>query len=87
VAAGAHGWLWKLRFAQARAELALASRAWEEALGRTDAVLAQSSASGRVKYQVAGLGARGQALAAMGRTRRSPFYAAESTWRARLVIL
>jgi len=67
-ASGAHGWLWKLRFAQARAELALARGDWHEALRRADTAIAQSSARGRVKYQVAGLGTRGQALAATGRT-------------------
>jgi tetratricopeptide (TPR) repeat protein len=67
-ASGAHGWLWKLRFALAHAELALARHAWEEALRWADEVVAQSRARGRVKYQVAGLGTRGQALAALGRT-------------------
>ena len=67
-ASGAHGWLWKLRFAQARAELALARRTWEEALRWADEVVTQSCARGRVKYQVAGLGTHGQALAALGRT-------------------
>jgi hypothetical protein len=69
--AGAHGWLWKLRFAQARAELALACHAWDEALHLAGDVVAQSGTYGRVKYQVAGLGACGQALAALGRTREA----------------
>jgi class 3 adenylate cyclase/tetratricopeptide (TPR) repeat protein len=69
--AGAHGWLWKLRFAQARAELALARGDWEAALRWADDAITQSRLHGRVKYQVAGVTARGRALDALGRTREA----------------
>jgi tetratricopeptide (TPR) repeat protein len=65
--AGFHGWLWRLRLAQARAEIALARGAWEEALGWAADAVEQSRARARVKYHVLGLAARGQALGASGR--------------------
>jgi tetratricopeptide (TPR) repeat protein len=65
---GAHGWLWRLRFALARAEMALERGDREEALRWAEDTIAQSLALGRVKYQVAGLRARGQALVALART-------------------
>src|SRR5262249_32699285 len=66
-AQGAHGWLWRLRLAQARAEIALARGEWEEAIGFADDAIAQSVLRGRVKYQAAGLETRAKALAALGR--------------------
>jgi tetratricopeptide (TPR) repeat protein len=68
-AQGEHGWLWRLRLSQARAEIALARGDWEEALEHADAAVAQSRIRGRVKYQIAGLQTRAQALAALGRRR------------------
>jgi tetratricopeptide (TPR) repeat protein len=68
---GAHGWIWKLRFAQAQAELALARGNWEHALQHAAEVVARSRALGRVKYEVAGLQVHGQALAAQGHTREA----------------
>jgi tetratricopeptide (TPR) repeat protein len=70
-AQGHHGWLWRLRLAQARAEIALARGAQEEALQWAEDAIGQSRRSGRVKYQVAGLQMRGQALAALGQTRQA----------------
>ncbi len=64
--AGWHGWLWNLRLAQARAEIALARGDAREALRWASDAADQSHAKGRVKYEVAGLGTRGQALAALG---------------------
>jgi transcriptional regulator with XRE-family HTH domain/tetratricopeptide (TPR) repeat protein len=64
-----HGWLWRLRLAEARAEIALARGDWEEAVRWADEAVAQSRLRARVKYEVAGLQTRGQALAALGRTR------------------
>jgi len=63
---GAHGWLWRLRFAQARAELALARGDWEAALRSANSAIEQGHVRGRVKYQVLGLGARARALAGLG---------------------
>jgi len=66
-AAGFHGWLWRLRLAQARAELALARGAWDDALLWADRAIGQSSITERPKYRAVGLGARAEALAALGR--------------------
>jgi len=56
-----------LRFAQARAELALARGEAEEAHRLANDVIARSLATGRVKYEVEGLVAQALALEAMGR--------------------
>ena len=66
-AQGHHGWLWKLRLAQARAEIALARGRWEEALRHAEDALTQGRKRGRVKYQVAGLKTRAEALIALNR--------------------
>jgi tetratricopeptide (TPR) repeat protein len=66
-AGGSHGWLWKLRFAQAQAELALARHEWDEALRLADTAIRHSRDLSRVKYEVLGLKTRGQALASLGR--------------------
>jgi tetratricopeptide (TPR) repeat protein len=65
-ASGFHGWLWRLRLAQARAEIALARGAWEDALLWADRAIGQASTRERPKYRAAGLGARAQALVALG---------------------
>jgi hypothetical protein len=65
-ARGSHGWLWRLRFAQARAELAFASGEWDEALRLAETTIQQSSELGRVKYQILALKTRAQAAAARG---------------------
>lgn len=67
VAQGAHGWLWRLRFATAMGEIALARGAWEEALREAEEVMVQSRRTGRVKYQARGLEIRARALVALGR--------------------
>ncbi|MBI4790725.1 MAG: hypothetical protein HY782_27165 [Chloroflexi bacterium] len=64
---GSHRWLWELRFTQARAELALARYQWEEARAAAEEALARSRATNRVKYEVAALGTRAQALLALNR--------------------
>jgi len=61
-AVGWHGWLWKIRFAQGRAELALARRDWEVAHQLASDVIARSRATGRVKYAAEGHLARARAL-------------------------
>ena len=66
---GFHGWLWRLRLAEARAEIALARGDWEQALCWADDAIDQSRARGRVKYEVAGLISRSHALAGLGRTK------------------
>jgi transcriptional regulator with XRE-family HTH domain/tetratricopeptide (TPR) repeat protein len=67
VAQGAHGWLWRLRFAAARGEIALARSAWDEAAAFAEEVIAQSRRTGRLKYQAYGLEIQARALAALGR--------------------
>jgi len=66
-AAGTHGWLWRLRLAQARAELALARGDMEETLRLVEHAIAQSQARGRVKYHAFGLETRARALNVLGR--------------------
>jgi hypothetical protein len=56
-----------MRLPQARAEIALARANWSDAARWAEEAMAHSGACGRVKYQVLGLGARGKALAALGR--------------------
>ena len=69
--AGWHAWLWKLRFAEAQAELALARGEWEEAARLSREAMDLSRAKQRVKYVVAALGTRGEALAALGRKKEA----------------
>jgi class 3 adenylate cyclase/transcriptional regulator with XRE-family HTH domain/tetratricopeptide (TPR) repeat protein len=66
-AAGNHGWLWRLKLAEARAELALARGDWEGTLRLVEDAIAKSQARGRVKYQAFGLETRARALAVLGR--------------------
>ncbi|HSH83275.1 MAG TPA: AAA family ATPase [Herpetosiphonaceae bacterium] len=68
-AAGQHGWLWRLRLAEARAELALARGDGEAALRLAEHAIANSQAHGRVKYHAFGLETRARALAGLGRKR------------------
>lgn len=63
---GAHGWLWRLRFAAAEAELTLARNQIEKALAQAEKVIFQSHLLERVKYEVLGLQIYGKALAATG---------------------
>src|SRR5690606_21090690 len=65
---GRHGFLWRMRLAEARAEVALAAGDYEAALGYADDALAQSRAVTRPKYQALSLQVRGRAL--MGLKRR-----------------
>lgn len=70
-AQGAHGWLWRLRFAQARAETAAARGDWEEAWRWAADALARAQRAGRVKYAVAGLGIQARSLAHRNRKARA----------------
>jgi tetratricopeptide (TPR) repeat protein len=67
-AAGFHGWLWRLRLAEAQAEIALARGDWEAALSYADSAIQQSQASGRLKYHILGLDTYAQALLKLNRT-------------------
>jgi class 3 adenylate cyclase/transcriptional regulator with XRE-family HTH domain/tetratricopeptide (TPR) repeat protein len=68
---GVHGWLWSMRFAQARAELALARGDWESTLRWANSAIERAQTHGRRKYQVLGLAAQAQALDRLGRTREA----------------
>src|SRR5207248_11792832 len=82
-AQGAHGWLWKLRFLQAQAEIALARGNHEHAWQHAEEVIARSRAVGRVKYEVAGLQVRAQTLAALGRRHEAIVHLQAAVARAR----
>jgi hypothetical protein len=69
--AGWHAWLWQLRLTQARAELALARQAFEEAILTATESIAQSRARGRPKYQALGLITRARGLRARARVRQA----------------
>jgi tetratricopeptide (TPR) repeat protein len=62
-----HGWLWSLRLAEARAEVALARGDGDGALDWATRAIEQSRLRRRVKYQVLGLTTRSQALMTFGR--------------------
>lgn len=64
---GWHQWLWEIRLAQARAEIAQGREDWSRALCCADESIARSRARHRIKYEVAGLITRSSALAALDR--------------------
>jgi tetratricopeptide (TPR) repeat protein len=68
---GFHGWLWRIRLAEARAELALARNRPPEALRWADEAIEQSRVRGRVKYHVVALTTRAQALIGLDRTKEA----------------
>jgi tetratricopeptide (TPR) repeat protein len=65
-ASGSHGWLWRLRLTQARAEIALARGDWTAACRWASDTVEQSMARGRPKYEALARATRGQALAQRG---------------------
>lgn len=67
-ARGSHGWLWRLRLAQARAELAYARGEWEETRRLAEIAIQESRALGRAKYQALALKTHAEALVALGGT-------------------
>ena len=67
--AGLHGWLWRMRLAQAQAEISLAQGDGEKAIQFAEKSLHQSQETGRIKYQAAALETRGKALVLMGKKR------------------
>ncbi len=62
--AGWHGWVWGLRLAEARAEIALARGDWEAALRWSDDAIERSRARRRLKYEVLGSSTRASAARA-----------------------
>ena len=65
-----HGWLWKMRFAQAQAEIGLALGDGEKAIQFAEKSLNQSQMTGRIKYQAAALVTRGKARVLMGKKKK-----------------
>ncbi|MGI8971018.1 MAG: LuxR C-terminal-related transcriptional regulator [Dehalococcoidia bacterium] len=70
-ARGWHAWGWRIRYSQARAEIARARRDWSEALRLSDVTISQSQAAGRRRYEVMGLETGAAALSGLGRTREA----------------
>jgi len=66
-ASGWHGWIWRLRLAEARAELALAHGHLADAVDRATEAIELNHAK-KVKYEAAALDTRAKALHALGRT-------------------
>jgi tetratricopeptide (TPR) repeat protein len=66
-ARGVHAWLWPIRHAQAQAEIALERGEWQRAMHFAKDATTQARQRGRVKYEVLGMQAHGQALAGLGR--------------------
>jgi DNA-binding winged helix-turn-helix (wHTH) protein/tetratricopeptide (TPR) repeat protein len=65
---GWHEWLWQLRLAQARAELALARGAFDVAVVAATEAIDQSRARGRAKYEALGLITRAHGMQALARS-------------------
>ena len=69
---GWHGWLWELRLAQVRAELAFAREEWEAAVAAADEGIDQCRRRTRPKYEALGQVTRAQALCAAGPATPTP---------------
>jgi class 3 adenylate cyclase/tetratricopeptide (TPR) repeat protein len=64
---GWHLWLWRIRLAEAQAELALERGDWNEAIQKAEDAIQQSRAKHRAKYELLGLWTRARALDKLGR--------------------
>jgi tetratricopeptide (TPR) repeat protein/predicted Ser/Thr protein kinase len=62
---GWHGWLWRLRLSQARAELALERGDWQAAIAAATDAIADGHARPRPKYEALGLVTRARAKKAI----------------------
>lgn len=65
-ASGWHAWKWNMRLSQARAELACARGAWDEAVQSATCVIDQSRCRHRPKYEALGLVTRARAAHRLG---------------------
>ena len=65
-ASGWHAWKWDMRLSQARAELACARGAWDEAVQAATHVIDQSRSRHRPKYEALGLVTRARAARRLG---------------------
>jgi DNA-binding NarL/FixJ family response regulator len=66
---GAHGVLWPMRLAEARAKLAVARNDWRGAQRWSDETIKLAQTTGRPKYEALALSSRGRALVGQGRKR------------------
>ncbi|HEX2340334.1 MAG TPA: protein kinase [Vicinamibacterales bacterium] len=66
-ASGWHGWLWRLRMSEARAELALARGHWDEAVTAASECIEDSRARSRKKYEILGLITRARARSGLNK--------------------
>lgn len=83
-ASGWHGWLWRIRLSQARAELALEKGEWRQALeAAEDAV--QQARGRRPKYEVLGLLAAARARFEMGDQAAAAAHGADAVAAARAI--
>jgi tetratricopeptide (TPR) repeat protein len=67
-ASGWHGWLWRLRLWQARAEIAYAENDWNKAVEAANQSVEESHARHRVKYEALGLATRARARRELAQT-------------------
>jgi len=65
-AGGWHAWKWRIRFAQAQAELALARHRWDDAITAASQVISESRLYLRPKYEALGLAAHARASGKLG---------------------
>lgn len=70
-AAGFHGWLWRMRLLDARAEIAAARGEWDDALAHARKALEESRPRPRPKYAVRALHTCARALQGLGRTKEA----------------
>ena len=82
-ASGWHGWLWRLRLSQARAELALARGEPQSAIAAATEAIVDSKARSRPKYEVLGLLTRATARKAIGEMPQAIIDASRSVEMAR----
>jgi len=66
-AAGWHGWVWRMRFDLARAQLAAAAGQWDECLALSSETMTQAESTGRRKHHVDALRTHASALVGLGR--------------------
>lgn len=64
---GWHLWLWRIRLAEAQAELAFARNDWNQAIQSAEDAIQQSRAKHRAKYELLGLWTQARALDNLGR--------------------
>jgi tetratricopeptide (TPR) repeat protein len=82
-AGGWHGWLWKLRFTQASAEIAAGLEDWDRVIEAATSAIEQARYRARGKYEALGLATLARALHARNRTREALNHLAHAAVLAR----